>query len=71
MNNKPRLTGLGIALGAVLGTLFGVMAGHVGLWLPIGVAIGLALGVWVRRKAPACPRCTELHRGHVSSKQEV
>jgi lipoprotein signal peptidase len=50
MNNKPKYTGVGLALGAALGAAFGVMAGHVGVWLAIGVAIGMLLGASIRRK---------------------
>ena len=69
MTNKPKLTGLGIALGAVLGTVFGIVAGHVGVWLPIGVAIGMVLGAAFWRKGPECPQCAELHRAHEARRQ--
>ncbi len=64
MNNKPKYTGLGIALGAALGTVFGVLAGHVGVWLAVGVAIGMALGASFRRKPTECPQCAQIHRAH-------
>ncbi len=64
MTNKPKYTGLGIALGAALGAAFGVMAGHVAVWLAIGVAIGMVLGATVRTKQPECPECAVTHRGH-------
>jgi hypothetical protein len=64
MNNKPKYTGLGIALGAALGTVFGVLAGHIGVWLAVGVAIGVALGASFRREPTVCPQCTQIHREH-------
>jgi hypothetical protein len=64
MTNKPKHTGLGIALGAALGAVFGVMAGHIAVWLGIGVAIGMALGATFRRKETECPECIEMHRAH-------
>jgi uncharacterized membrane protein YgaE (UPF0421/DUF939 family) len=64
MKNKPKLTGLGIALGAALGAVFGVLAGHVAVWLGIGVAIGMVLGATFRRKETECPECAEIHRAH-------
>ena len=64
MANKPKYTGVGLALGAALGTVFGVMAGHIGVWLAIGVAIGMVLGGAVRRKETGCPECEQIHRAH-------
>jgi len=64
MKNKPKYTGLGIALGAGLGAVFGVVAGHVGVWLAIGVAIGMLLGASFRRKETSCPECAQIHRVH-------
>jgi hypothetical protein len=64
MKNKPKYTGLGIALGAALGAVFGVLAGHVGVWLAIGVAIGMILGATFRRKETRCPQCAQIHRAH-------
>jgi hypothetical protein len=62
--NKPKYTGLGIALGAALGAVAGVMAGHVAIWLGIGVAIGMVLGSTFRRKPTECPQCAQIHRAH-------
>jgi hypothetical protein len=64
MTNKPKYTGLGIALGAALGAAFGVIAGHVAIWLAIGVAIGMVLGATVRTRQPQCPECAAMHQGH-------
>ena len=64
MTNKPKYTGLGIALGAALGAVAGVMAGHIGVWLAIGVAIGIVIGASARRKTVECPECAQLHRAH-------
>jgi len=64
--NKPKYTGLGIALGAALGAVAGVMAGHVAIWLGIGVAIGMVLGASVRRVESVCPECAALHQAHVT-----
>ena len=64
MKNKPKHTGLGIALGAALGAVFGVMAGNVAVWLGIGVAIGMVLGATFRRKETECQECIEMHRAH-------
>lgn len=64
MANKPKLTGLGIALGAALGAVAGVLAGHVAVWLGIGVAIGMVLGATIRRKETECPECAAIHRAH-------
>ena len=64
MTNKPKYTGLGIALGAALGTVFGVVAGHVGVWLAVGVAIGVAVGASLRRAGPNCPECDAVHKMH-------
>jgi uncharacterized membrane protein YoaK (UPF0700 family) len=62
--NKPKHTGLGIALGAALGAVFGVVAGHMGVWLAIGVAIGLAIGASFRPRQTECPQCAQIHRAH-------
>jgi hypothetical protein len=62
--NKPKYTGLGIALGAALGAVAGVMAGHIAIWLGIGVAIGMVLGASVRRVEMECPECAAIHRMH-------
>ena len=62
--NKPKYTGLGIALGAGLGTVAGVLAGHIALWLSIGIAIGVVIGASLRRKETECPRCAAVHRSH-------
>jgi hypothetical protein len=64
MTNKPKHTGLGIALGAALGAVAGVMAGHVAVWLGIGVAIGMVIGSTFRRKETECPECSAMHRAH-------
>ena len=64
MTNKPKHTGLGLALGAALGTVFGVTVGHVGVWLPIGIAIGMLLGASFRSTKSECPECEQLHRAH-------
>ena len=64
MTNKPKYTGLGIALGAGLGAAFGVLAGHIGLWLGIGVVIGIVIGAAFRRKETSCPECAQIHRIH-------
>ncbi|MGA1986564.1 MAG: hypothetical protein ABSG72_09865 [Candidatus Sulfotelmatobacter sp.] len=69
MNNKPKYTGVGLALGAALGAAFGVMAGHVGVWLAIGVAIGMLLGASIRRKGTECPQCAQIHRAHELRRQ--
>jgi len=69
MNNKPKYTGVGLALGAALGAAFGVMAGHVGVWLAIGVAIGMLLGASIRRKGTECPQCAQIHRAHELTRQ--
>jgi len=69
MNNKPKYTGVGLALGAALGAAFGVMAGHVGVWLAIGVAIGMLLGASIRRKGTGCPQCAQIHRAHELRRQ--
>ena len=61
--NKPKYTGLGIALGAAVGAVAGVMAGHIAIWLGLGVAIGLVIGS-VRTKTGDCPACTEIHQNH-------
>ena len=65
--NKPKYTGLGIALGAGLGAVAGVLAGHVVLWLSIGIAIGVAIGASFRRKGSECPKCAAMHRSHEES----
>jgi hypothetical protein len=62
--NRPKHTGLGIALGAALGAVFGVLAGHMGIWLAFGVAIGLLIGASLRRKETECPECAQIHRAH-------
>ena len=62
--NKPKYTGLDIALGASLGAFAGVMAGHVAIWLGIGVAIGMVLGATVRRVEKECPECAAIHKKH-------
>ena len=64
MKNKPKYTGLGIALGAGLGAVFGVLAGHIGIWLAIGVAIGMVIGASFRRRETNCPECAQIHRAH-------
>jgi uncharacterized membrane protein YgaE (UPF0421/DUF939 family) len=64
MRNKPKFTGLGIALGAVLGAVFGVLAGHMIIWLALGVAIGMLIGASFRRKPAICPECAQIHRVH-------
>jgi lipoprotein signal peptidase len=69
MNNKPKYTGVGLALGAALGAAFGVMAGHMGVWLAIGVAIGMLLGASIRRKGTECPQCAQIHRAHELTRQ--
>ncbi len=67
--NKPKYTGLGIALGAALGAVAGVMAGHVAIWLGIGVAIGMLLGASFRRVEMECPECAALHKAHAMNIQ--
>lgn len=62
--NKPKYTGLGIALGAGLGTVAGVLVGHIALWLAIGIAIGVAIGASFRRRGIECPECAAMHRSH-------
>jgi uncharacterized membrane protein YoaK (UPF0700 family) len=62
--NKPKHTGLGIALGAALGTVAGVVAGHIALWLSIGIAIGVAIGAAFRPKGSECPECATVHQTH-------
>ena len=62
--NKPKYTGLGIALGAALGAVAGVMAGHIAIWLGIGIAIGMVLGATVRRVETKCPECAAIHQAH-------
>jgi len=69
MKNKPKYTGLGIALGAALGTVFGVLAGNVGVWLAVGVAIGMVIGASFRRKTAECPECAQMHRVHELRRQ--
>jgi lipoprotein signal peptidase len=64
MKDKPKYTGLGIALGAGLGAAFGVLAGNIGVWLALGVAIGMVIGASFRRKEVACPECAQIHRVH-------
>jgi hypothetical protein len=65
MTDKPKYTGLGLALGAALGAVFGIVAGHVGAWLAIGVAIGMLLGFSIRKKEAACPQCAAVHKMHL------
>jgi hypothetical protein len=62
--NKPKYTGLGIALGAGLGIVAGVLAGHIALWLSIGIAIGVVIGASFRRQGTECPKCAAVHRSH-------
>jgi uncharacterized membrane protein YoaK (UPF0700 family) len=62
--NKPKYTGLGIALGAGMGAVAGVLAGHIAIWLSIGVVIGAAIGSSFRRKGSDCPQCAVMHRSH-------
>jgi hypothetical protein len=62
--NKPKYTGLGIALGAALGAVAGVLAGHIAIWLGIGVAIGMVLGASVRQVESVCPECAVIHKKH-------
>ena len=62
--NKPKYTGVGIALGGALGPIAGVMAGHIAIWLGIGVAIGMVLGATVRRVEMECPECAAIHKKH-------
>jgi uncharacterized membrane protein YoaK (UPF0700 family) len=62
--NKPKHTGLGIALGAALGAVFGVVAGHMGIWLALGVVIGLVIGASFRPRPTECPQCAQIHRAH-------
>ena len=62
--NKPKYTGLGIALGAALGAVAGVMAGHIAIWLGIGIAIGMVIGASYRPKGSDCPACAEIHQKH-------
>jgi hypothetical protein len=62
--NKPKYTGVGIALGGALGAIAGVMAGHIAIWLGIGVAIGMVLGATVRRVEMECPECAAIHKKH-------
>ena len=69
MTNKPKYTGLGIALGAALGAVFGLLAGNVGVWLGIGIAIGVGFGVAFRRKETECEECSEIHRAHAIKSQ--
>ena len=64
MNNKPKYTGLGIALGAALGAVFGMLAGNMGAWLAIGMAIGFLIGASFRRREVNCPECAQIHRMH-------
>jgi|HubBroStandDraft_1064217.scaffolds.fasta_scaffold17253_5 hypothetical protein len=67
--NKPKYTGLGIALGAALGAVAGVMAGHIAIWLGIGVAIGMVLGASVRRVESVCPECAAVHQAHETKRR--
>ncbi len=67
--NKPKYTGLGIALGAALGAVAGVMAGHIAIWLGIGIAIGMVLGSSVRRVEMECPECAAIHQAHATKNQ--
>ena len=69
MDNKPKLTGLGIAMGAVLGAVLGVMAGHIAVWLGIGVAVGMAIGATARRKETECSECAAIHHVHEKKDQ--
>ena len=62
--NKPKYTGVGIALGGALGAIAGVMAGHIAIWLGIVVAIGMVLGATVRRVEMECPECAAIHKKH-------
>ena len=62
--NKPKYTGVGIALGGALGAIAGVMAGHIAIWLGIGVAIGMVLGATFRRVEMECPECAAIHKKH-------
>ncbi len=71
MTNKPKLTGLGIALGAALGAVAGVLVGHVAIWLGVGVVIGMVLGATIRRKETECPECVAMHRAHELRSAEV
>jgi len=64
MNNKPKYTGLGIALGAALGAVFGMLAGNMGAWLAIGMAIGFLIGASFRRREVNCTECAQIHRMH-------
>ncbi len=67
--NKPKYTGLGIALGAALGAVFGVVAGHMGIWLALGIAIGLVIGASFRPRQTECPQCAQIHRAHELRRQ--
>jgi uncharacterized membrane protein YgaE (UPF0421/DUF939 family) len=66
MTSKPNLVTLGIVLGAALGTVFGVMVGRVGAWLAVGIAIGVPIGASLRRRAPVCPECAQVHNMHAT-----
>jgi len=69
MTNKPKYTGLGIALGAALGAVLGVLAGNMGVWLAIGIVIGMLIGASFRRKTTECPECAQIHRAHELKRQ--